>query len=104
MHVVLMRTSSIAAWLVPLLLLLSGCASGRSAAPSRAAGASSQHAQQISPAHPYCMFVPSAGELRECYQFAFGRCTAYGARCSTPGPIRSGASEQGTGGSTDQSP
>ncbi len=88
-----------AAWLAVLLpLAVSGCASGRSEAPARRASTSPDRSAQISPAHPYCMFVPTAGELRECYQFAFGGCTAYGPRCPTPGPMASrSTAERGTG-------
>jgi hypothetical protein len=89
-----MKTASMGA-LAALALALAGCAGGRAQAPKQAAATPPQP-EQVSPAHPYCMFIPRAGELRECYQFAFGRCTAWGSGCHTPGWIR--PADQATGG------
>lgn len=84
--------------IAPLALAaaLAGCASSGKAPASQAGGPPRAQATQISPAHPYCMFIPRAGQLRECYQFAFGRCEAWGSSCRTPGPIVRPAAEQGT--------
>lgn len=75
--------------LAALFLTLAACASASN--PPKQAAATPPQPDQISPSHRYCMFIPRAGELRECYQFAFGRCTVWGGECRTPGWILEGS-------------
>lgn len=83
-----------AAALAACSLALGGCAAGQGAPPpSAAADRRPPDPEQISPAHPYCMFVPKAGQLVACEQFAFGRCVAWGSRCDAPGWLRPAGTE-----------
>jgi hypothetical protein len=79
-------------------LALAGCASRghAAAAPPPAVTAAPAHPENISPAHPYCMWVRETGQLSECFQFAFGRCQVWGGRCHVPGWMA--ARDAGTGG------
>jgi len=100
-------TRTLLAALAAAPLALAGCASrGQAAAsPPPAAAAAPDHPENISPAHPYCMWVRETGQLSECFQFAFGRCEVWGGRCHTPGWIptsdaRGAGATSGAGGAS----
>ncbi len=85
-------------------LTLTACAHGGSASgppvlPTTPQDAVVDHPDMISPTHRYCMYVRSAGQLRECYHFSAGRCTYWGSQCKEPGwivpPPEPGAKEAG---------
>ncbi len=97
-------TRTLVAALLALPLALAGCASSSKKAPPPAvATPAPDHPENISPAHPYCMWVRQTGQLSECFQFAFGRCQVWGGRCQAPGWIAR-AGDAGTGATPGTTP